>query len=234
MDRYSTFTLEQFYQWNPAVGSSCGGLWADTYYCVGIPGTATTRPSTSMTSTVPTTTQPGNGIATPSPTQPGMVNNCDRFYLVKSGDSCAGVATVNSISEAQFRTWNPNVGADCTSLWANAYACIRIISFTPPLIITTRVTTLSSITQGNGIATLTPTQPGMISNCDTFYQVKSGNTCASIGVSRTLTAKRIIDWNPSVGLSCSGLWADHYVCVNPIGFTRSFPTTCHTRTNHKT
>lgn len=29
-------TFDQLYQWNPALGSGCGGLWADYAYCVGV------------------------------------------------------------------------------------------------------------------------------------------------------------------------------------------------------
>lgn len=35
VDRYGTFSLTQFYGWNPAVGSGCSGLWLGYYYCIG-------------------------------------------------------------------------------------------------------------------------------------------------------------------------------------------------------
>ncbi|KAH6684917.1 hypothetical protein F5X68DRAFT_241940 [Plectosphaerella plurivora] len=35
-------TLEQFYEWNPAVGVDCPNLWPDYYYCIGVSGPATT------------------------------------------------------------------------------------------------------------------------------------------------------------------------------------------------
>ena len=28
--------LNNFYKWNPAVGTSCGALWIDNYVCVGV------------------------------------------------------------------------------------------------------------------------------------------------------------------------------------------------------
>lgn len=67
MKKFGTFTLNEFITWNPAVGDDCNQLEADVYYCVGIPGTPTVAPSTSIQS--PTST-PGNGISTPLPTQP--------------------------------------------------------------------------------------------------------------------------------------------------------------------
>lgn len=74
-------TLAQFDTYNPSVGSKCV-LVIDDSYCVeenfGIP------PISSSTSVISTST--GNGITTPSPIQTGIVGNCNKFYLVKSGD----------------------------------------------------------------------------------------------------------------------------------------------------
>jgi hypothetical protein len=35
VDQYGTFSLADFYGWNPAVGNTCSGLWAGYYYCIG-------------------------------------------------------------------------------------------------------------------------------------------------------------------------------------------------------
>lgn len=32
---YGTFSLAQFYAWNPAVGTSCLSLWLGYWYCIG-------------------------------------------------------------------------------------------------------------------------------------------------------------------------------------------------------
>jgi spore germination protein YaaH len=32
-----------------------------------------------------------NAVTTPQPTQPGMVNNCNAFYKVASGDTCESI-----------------------------------------------------------------------------------------------------------------------------------------------
>ncbi|KAH7305818.1 hypothetical protein B0I35DRAFT_413629 [Stachybotrys elegans] len=78
------------------------------------------------------TTTAGNGIATPTPTQLGMVGNCDRFSLVAEGDTCQKIAARSGISETQLRTWNPSLGSNCKGLWLNAYTCVRTIGFVPP------------------------------------------------------------------------------------------------------
>ncbi|KAI5457371.1 hypothetical protein BGZ63DRAFT_342493, partial [Mariannaea sp. PMI_226] len=36
MAQNAGITLDQFYAWNPAVGSDCGNLWPDYYYCIGV------------------------------------------------------------------------------------------------------------------------------------------------------------------------------------------------------
>ncbi|OAQ72016.1 LysM domain-containing protein [Pochonia chlamydosporia 170] len=110
-------SLTDFQTWNPKVGNDCTGLWANTYACVSIIGH------------VPTPTNPGNGIQTPVPTQPGMTSNCDKFQLIKTGDTCVDIATRNGISVQDFLQWNPQAGSSCTGLWANAYACVGVVSF---------------------------------------------------------------------------------------------------------
>ncbi|KAH7304254.1 hypothetical protein B0I35DRAFT_414543 [Stachybotrys elegans] len=128
------FTLQDFYDWNPAVGNDCLGLWANTYYCIGAPRGSTTTSST-------TTTSAGNGIQTPLPTQPGMVDNCDTFYFVEPNDTCAKIAAANFVSVDDIRTWNPSVGPQCTSIWANAYVCVRVLGYQPPRVPTCNTAT---------------------------------------------------------------------------------------------
>lgn len=161
----------------------------------------TIKPSTSTTAP-PTTTKPSNGVDTPSPLQPSVVANCDSFYYVKSGDSCENIAKSNGISTTQFLSWNPSAGSDCTGLWANAYACISIIGHTPTSAAPMTITT------GNGIATPSPIQDDMVRNCDSFYMVKSGDTCDKISSGNGITSAQLISWNPAVGSNCGSLWLD--------------------------
>jgi hypothetical protein len=105
-------SLSNFYAWNPAIGSTCKALWADTYVCVGLIGSITTPTTTAG----PTITAPGNGITTPSPIQTGMTTNCNSFYLVKSGDNCGDIASSHGISLSDFYAWNTGVGSTCQSL----------------------------------------------------------------------------------------------------------------------
>ncbi|RYO89763.1 hypothetical protein DL766_002650 [Monosporascus sp. MC13-8B] len=85
----------------------CSGLWAKTYYCVGVPGTPTAPPTT------PT------GNPKPSPTQDGLIDTCIRFYLAVAGDTCDKIVKAHGTFKFdQFLKWNPAVGKDCSGLWA--------------------------------------------------------------------------------------------------------------------
>jgi hypothetical protein len=85
------------YSWNPAVGDDCSSLQLGVYVCVGIPGTATAKPTTTS----------GTSNSGPSPTQTGIASDCEQthllplsrvvgtdrsagtsYYKVVSGDSC--------------------------------------------------------------------------------------------------------------------------------------------------
>lgn len=123
-------TLADFYAWNPAVGSTCATLDLGDYVCIGIIGsetaTVTTSEATTTLSVTPTTTTTGNGITTPTPFQAGMVDDCDLFHLVVSGDSCYDVAAAAGIALDDFYAWNPEVGNSCADLYLGYYVCIGV------------------------------------------------------------------------------------------------------------
>lgn len=185
-------TLAQFLEWNPAAGSGCGGLWADAYACVSVIGHEATP------------TKPGNGIATPAPAQPSMVDDCDGFYLVQPGDSCAAIASDHGISLARFLNWNPAAGRDCSGLWADAYACVHVVGYHKPT---------PTQQPGNGVATPAPIQKGMTLNCRSFHFVEKGQTCAIIASQYHVSVGNLVSWNPAVGPGCTGMWAETYLCV---------------------
>lgn len=118
------------------------------------------------------------------------------------GDTCDIITKAQGITLNQFLAWNPSAGSSCTGLWADAYACVSIIGHEPSVPATTT-------TAGNGIATPSPIQPNMVANCDSFYKVKSGDTCDIIASKNSVTSAQIISWNPSVGSGCTTLWLDY-------------------------
>ncbi|OHE93540.1 LysM domain-containing protein [Colletotrichum orchidophilum] len=200
----NSIALADLYSWNPAVGSRCGGLWAYVYVYVGIVGggTVTTQPPA-------TTNAPGNGISTPSPLQKGMTTSCDKFYFINSGDDCATIASSNSIALSDFSSWNTAVGDTCRGLWANMYVCVAVIGGSGP---TTTISPASTMTAGNGIATHSPIQDAMVDNCNRFHMVKTGDGCAYDASNKGILLSDFYRWNPAVGDTCAGLWANVYVC----------------------
>ncbi|KAM7199498.1 hypothetical protein V8F20_005682 [Naviculisporaceae sp. PSN 640] len=202
-------TLAQLFAWNSGVGADCSGMWANVHLCVGVIGGGGGPTTTSRTTT--TTTTPGNGITTPTPTQPpSIVSNCNKFYFVQPGTGCSTVLSVNGISLAQLYAWNSGVGADCSGMWAGVHLCVGVIGGAPAPTTTTRTTTTT--TRGNGVATPTPTQPGMVTNCKTFYKVGSGDTCDTITSKTSVSRANLLRWNTQLGSSCN-VWLDYYLCI---------------------
>ncbi|KAH7040895.1 uncharacterized protein B0I36DRAFT_379762 [Microdochium trichocladiopsis] len=211
---------QDFLAWNPSITATCGNYITGRSYCVEAPSVTPPEGPSSQSSTTTTATTtasptgPTNGIETPQPIQPGMTQDCDRFYFVKLGDTCAGIASQFGISQQQFQQWNPAVGSTCTGIWADTYACVHVVGLQTSKT-TSKPTTTS--TPGNGIQTPQPTQPQIVSNCDKFVLVQAGETCATIAAKNGITEQQFAAWNPSVGSTCTGLWANAYACVHIIG-----------------
>ena len=208
----NSISLTTFYDWNPAVDTSCAHLDIGDYVCIGIIGQATTTTTTTST----TSSTSNNGISTPTPIQTGMVSNCNSFYLVKSGDSCSAVAASYSISLSTFYAWNPAVGSSCQHLDIEDYVCVGIVGYTA-----TTTTTSTSTTPTNGITTPTPTESGMTNNCDEFHLVQSGDTCSVLASQNGIPLSLFYSWNPAVGSNCAYLDTGYYVCIDTIGYTPS-------------
>ncbi len=102
---YEHISQRDFAIWNPQVGDQCTGLLADAYACVGV---------------LPPP------IQTPQPTQPGMVKGCTKFHYIYKGNTCDQITTYEHISLQDFLRWNPQIGDQCTGMWADAYACVGV------------------------------------------------------------------------------------------------------------
>jgi len=208
---------------NPSFSpSSCGALPVNRSYCVfsldflNLPS-PTTTPSTTPTPSSPTgSTGTVGGIATPSPTQPGMVPNCTAFFRTRPGDTCATVSTTTGISLSDFLTWNPRVGGPaCDNLWSEVYVCVAGPGGSPPSV-TPSVTTKPSVTPtvpANGVVTPHPVQEGITENCKTFYLVQEGDICFAVARRFAISLEDFRKWNPAVGEDCDGLWSGTYCCV---------------------
>ncbi|WZH42205.1 uncharacterized protein QYS62_003195 [Fusarium acuminatum] len=205
-----TFDFDTFFKWNPAVGEDCSGIWANYYYCIGVPGTPTAHPS--LTSIKPA----GTGIPTPSPIQEGMVKNCNKFHPVSKTTTCDSIEKYYKLSFAQFFAWNPAVGEDCSGLWANYNVCVSVRGYKPSTTIITAKPTTTKPT--NGISTPSPIQDNMVKSCEKFHQIKSTTTCSSIENYYNLPLSTFLSWNPAVGKDCTHLLTGYWVCIATLGW----------------
>ncbi|KAL4861861.1 hypothetical protein BDV12DRAFT_203586 [Aspergillus spectabilis] len=242
--RFWGMSQEELEEWNPSIGrlgNDCT-LITGLYYCVQInyvtqTPTWTPPPTSTTSTTTATSTGGGDPNPTPTPTQPGMVDNCDEFYLVVGGDSCFDIAAAHDVALADFYDWNPAIGTSCGGLWPDYYVCVGVAggsTTTTRSTTTTTTTTTTTSPPGNGIATPTPIQSGMVTNCDDFYLVVPNDSCFDIAAEAGIPLQTFYDWNPALGTSCGGLWPDYYVCVGIIGQSPTITTTTTSRTTTTT
>ncbi|KAK7922955.1 hypothetical protein PG985_007026 [Apiospora marii] len=211
---FGAFSLSDFLSWNPSLGGpSCGGIVDGAWYCVGVPGTPTTR-----TEPLPDVTQP------PTPTQSGLVSDCTKLWLVSSADTCSSIISANGLGEESFYKWNPAVGSgSCDNLAPDFYVCVAVgesLSQPPSTTTKSSATTKSAsrtTTAGPATTTPTPTQAGMVSGCRRFYMAQSGDGCWAIANSAAINLNDFYDWNPALGTDCSGLWLDTWYCIGLAG-----------------
>ncbi|KAF6514397.1 hypothetical protein HZS61_005531 [Fusarium oxysporum f. sp. conglutinans] len=201
----NTFDAADLLKWNPAIGDDCSGIWANYWYCVGVPGTPTAAPTRTAESTAKPT-----GDKKPNPTQEGLIDSCTSFHMAANGETCEKiVSTFGTFDFATFFKWNPAVGKDCSGIWANYYYCVGVPG-TP----TAKPSVTSTKPTGTGIPTPSPIQEGMVKNCNKFHPVSKTTTCDSIEKYYKLPFAQFFAWNPAVGKDCSGLWANYYACVS--------------------
>ncbi|KAI1490785.1 hypothetical protein F5X96DRAFT_516890 [Biscogniauxia mediterranea] len=104
----ATFTLDDFYSWNPQVDQYCSNLYPGEVVCVGVNGTSSPLPSC------------------PAPVKPGIVSNCDACYTVVQYDYCYAVAVDHGITLDQLLAWNPDLNSDCTNLEEGYNYCVGV------------------------------------------------------------------------------------------------------------
>lgn len=131
-----------------------------------------------------------------------MVSTCNQFYKVIAGDGCYDIANDHGIPLVSFYAWNPAVKTDYSGLQADEYVCVGVKS-------TSTSAVVPATTSVSGITTPSPIQTGMVSTCDTFCDVHSGDSCYNIAATHGVSYA----WNLAVKIDCSGLQPDEYVCV---------------------
>ncbi|OJJ86302.1 putative LysM domain protein [Aspergillus glaucus CBS 516.65] len=206
-DSFTSFTLQQFYSWNPSISTGCEGLLPGYYVCVGDGSTPTSPPVSSPTATGSAT------VTGHQPQQTGIPSNCNKWYWVVDDDDCATIASKHDIAQQQFYEWNPATGSTCTTLWSKAYVCVGVSGSSSSASTTSvsKTTTAPSTTSGGAPG---PTGSDTVTNCVTYYEAQSGDSCWSIVNEKYtyLTQALLTKWNPSLGDACI-LLKDQYYCV---------------------
>ena len=117
---------------------------------------------------------------------------------------------------------NPDLDSACSNLKSGLDYCVGLVNGTTvsPLtstkLPTGTPTTTSTPTNTNAISTPTPTQTGMISTCNKFYLVASGDGCYNIAAQYSIALSDFYAWNPAVN-QCAALYPGYYVCVGISG-----------------
>lgn len=105
---------------------------------------------------------------------------------------------------------NLSVGKDCMGMTLGIYYCVSWYpNGQPPLVLDDS----GNITITGVISTPSPIQTGMVSSCDAFYKVVSGDLCNAVADKYNITAAEFHVWNLAVGSFCMMLIIGDYVCV---------------------
>ncbi len=110
----NSITIAQLTTWNTWLASACDkALYANLAYqdtravCIDVNASEPTGTAASPPSKTPL--QSGSNVSTSmSPTQTDVVAECQKFYIVKSDDSCTSVEDMFAITSTQFYQWNPS------------------------------------------------------------------------------------------------------------------------------
>lgn len=152
----------------------------------------------------------------PPSTPTGTTSRCYRWYLVESGNTCYLITQSFGITQAQFTSWNPAVGADC-NLFAGLNYCVQgattasHTSNRPPSV--TARTTASSQISTTTRSTTRPATTTAGQACNKSYRVVSGDYCYKIWKDNMITEAQLRAWNPALNASCD-LQIGQVLCVS--------------------
>ncbi|KAH0531134.1 hypothetical protein TsFJ059_000005, partial [Trichoderma semiorbis] len=153
------------------------------------------------------------------PQQTGTVANCDLWYDVVSGDTCATIESAFGITLAQFLAWNPAVSSDCSeNFWAGYAYCVGVSSHAASA---TQTTSTERTATAVGASTPAgPTFSDMPCTCNKYYTVVSGDTCPSVETMFGITPDQFFQWNPTLSTNCeTNFWVGASYCVGVSGAT---------------
>lgn len=125
----------------------------------------------------------------------------------------ASISTqANNITAAQFSAWNPQIVGGCDKLRGDQYVCLGppggVYNAPPPVYVPTASTAY--------YATATPAKPtssGTIADCGKYYDVASGDDCATISLLAEISFADFRTFNTQINTQCTNLWLGYSYCV---------------------
>ncbi|RAL14757.1 uncharacterized protein BO97DRAFT_422109 [Aspergillus homomorphus CBS 101889] len=178
--------------------------------------------------TMPTAPMPVDTPWPPTKTQAGQPTSCNRWYLVKPGDSCQIISqrSGGSISMDRLLAWNPELKKNCDHPLVDYWVCVGSmggsgitlvypagssnVSIPPYVPWTPRPS--QTISFETGIPS--PTQAGLDPKCSGFYQAITNDTCNRILSEHGLLSEKLFhEWNPALKSDCSGLIPEYHYCI---------------------
>ncbi|KAL2807932.1 hypothetical protein BJX63DRAFT_436584 [Aspergillus granulosus] len=166
-------------------------------------------PTDAASSCLPTveTITPDGWADPPGPTTSPVPDLCNKWHLVQTGDTCAGIAAEYGFSTAEFFELNSGIDPSCGNLRAQFAVCVRV--WVEPPEQTTIATTTTTTTAGPP----GPTESGTSPTCTAWHIHVEGDTCASIAEKYGIIVSRFRQLKRSVNSACTNLVLGSAYCV---------------------
>jgi LysM repeat protein len=216
MEVAASISATDLLRWNPEVNVvTCTNIQLGAAYCIGGGGE---YPRTE---------------ASWRPSHVFAGNQCSKRYTVASGDYCSKVETTVGLTDAQFRSYNPWLDANC-DMQVGQVMCVgpnaggstttstTSSSTTPPPTTTSSTSTRTTTTTTSSSTSSVPTNlaTGSWRNCTTYCKrvilisyfqctndfsdnVQTGDTCAKIDTRYNLAYTDFLRWNPEITPTCT-------------------------------
>ncbi|KAI0350482.1 hypothetical protein OH77DRAFT_1069072 [Trametes cingulata] len=182
-----------------------------------VTGTIIATGNITVTPVTATPQQSYPSTSPPAPTiAPGTLgeDSCLQYYTVQPGDTCLGIETIFSLRDVEFRTWNPEIDANCANIQVGLSYCVfgPYVPYTPTITVPPPTTSLGSGPPTTTTTTTTSAAPvptnvanGTITDgCTQYYTIKTGDTCATIETTFSISLSDFRTWNPEVNAQCEG------------------------------
>jgi len=120
-------------------------------------------------------------------------SRCDKFYEVKTGDTCWPIVQANRpLTINKFFSYNPSVhNPACDNLVPSCKYCINV---------------------PKAPAVPEPHQANIKTDCKEYYKAVSGDYCYKVAMDKGVTVEDFMKWNPDVGPTCLDMLAGYYYC----------------------